>query len=216
MSPPMDVLRLGRMGWDAGWEVQTAAHAAVVAGAADRLILVEHPPTITLGRSTRPEDLPLTDEELRARGLSVFQASRGGSVTYHGPGQVVAYPIVNLRRRGVAMRAYVEVLEEATAGVLGEFGIEAYIRPGLTGVWTHGGKIAAIGVQVSRGVTLHGLALNVEPDLAAFDLVVPCGLAGEPVTSMAREGVETDMVHVEEALVGWVQRSLAQAGCLGR
>jgi len=178
---------------------QERAHAEVREGAPDQLLLYEHPPTVTLGRATAPAHLLASAEELRARGIELHEVGRGGSVTYHGPGQLVGYPIVDLRRRDLSAHAFVRLLEGALIGTLTEFGVQAYARGGLTGVWTDRGKIAAIGIRVSRGVTLHGFALNVTTDLSPFSLLVPCGLASESVTSMREMGVEAGLDEVAAA-----------------
>ncbi|MEN6665312.1 MAG: lipoyl(octanoyl) transferase LipB [Phycisphaerae bacterium] len=152
------------------------------------LILVEHdPPVITLGKAAKPQNVVADEATLAAAGIEVHQVTRGGDVTYHGPGQIVGYPIVNLRALDSDVRAYVWRLEETLIRVLGRFDIEAFRRKGLTGVWVGDCpcKIAAIGVAVSRWVTYHGFALNVDPNLAHFDLIVPCGIADAEVTSMA-------------------------------
>ena len=201
------------MSWAAAWDIQTAAHAAVVAGGPDRLLLVEHPPTITLGRSTRPEDLPVPEADLRARGFEVVRVSRGGSVTYHGPGQLVGYPIVSLRRLGMGLHQYVEALEEALIDAMGEFRVEGYVRPGMTGVWTDQGKVAAIGIHVKAGAALHGFCLDVSPDLTVYEQFVPCGLSGERVTSLHALGVPASVREVQEPVAAHVARVLADAAC---
>ncbi len=152
----------------------------------EHLLLLEHPPVITLGRSAREADVLLGEAELRALGVSVARTDRGGQVTYHGPGQLVGYPILNLYpdRRDVAR--YLRDVEEVLIRTLARFGIDAGRAPGLTGVWVGEEKIAAIGVHLSRWVTTHGFALNVTTDLSHFDLIVPCGLRKRSVTSMAR------------------------------
>jgi len=211
VTPPFETLHLGPMSWAAAWDIQTAAHAAVVAGGTGRLLLVEHPPTITLGRSTRPEDLPVPEGDLRARGLEVVRVSRGGSVTYHGPGQLVGYPIVSLRRLSMGPHQYVEALEEALIDALAEFRVEGYVRSGMTGVWTDHGKVAAIGIQVKAGATLHGFCLNVSPDLAVYEQFVPCGLWGERVTSLHALGVTASVREVEEPVAAHLVRVLADA-----
>lgn len=185
----IEVVRLGRVPWGEALAVQEAAHASVCAGGPERLLLVEHPPTVTLGRGTRPEDLVWTPEQLLERGYAVHEASRGGSTTYHGPGQLVGYPIVSVRGRRLGLHAYVRILEETLIDVLDAMGVEAFPREGLTGVWTTRGKIAAIGIAVRRGVSLHGFALNLDVGPASFAGIVPCGLAAEAVTSLAAHGV---------------------------
>ncbi|MBI1951533.1 MAG: lipoyl(octanoyl) transferase LipB [Acidobacteria bacterium] len=155
-------------------------------GMEERLLLLEHPPVITLGRNARREDVLHDEKTLRALGVSVEETNRGGQVTYHGPGQLVGYPILNLGpdRRDVAR--YLRDLEEVLIRTLARFGLQAGRVPGLTGVWAGREKIASIGVHLSRWVTTHGFALNVNTDLSRFGLIVPCGLRGGAVTSMQR------------------------------
>jgi lipoyl(octanoyl) transferase len=151
------------------------------------LLLLEHDPAvITIGRRGSSEDILLDEQALAERNVQVRQASRGGEVTWHGPGQLVGYAVVDLARRDRNVRGHVRLLEEAIIRTLAEFNITGYRREGFgyTGVWTEAGKIAAIGVAVHRWVTYHGLALNVCPDMHAFDMIVPCGLSGEKVTSL--------------------------------
>jgi lipoyl(octanoyl) transferase len=158
----------------------------------DVLLLVEHEPVVTLGRGTRAASLPLPPAELERRGLSVVEVERGGDVTYHGPGQLVGYPILDLREHRPDLHWYLRTLEDALITALGTLDIEASRNPGLTGVWTAGRKIASIGIHVKQWVTLHGFALNVTTDLAGFDLVVPCGIQNVVMTSVAEELLRTD------------------------
>jgi len=153
----------------------------------DILLLVEHPPVITLGRGTRPGSLPLSQPELEKRGVEVFEIERGGDVTFHGPGQLVGYPILDLRRHREDLHWYLRQLEAALIGALEKLGIQAGVNPGLTGVWTGGRKIASIGIHVKQWVTFHGFALNVHTDLSYFDLIVPCGIKDVIMTSVSRE-----------------------------
>lgn len=153
----------------------------------DLLLLVEHDPVITLGRGTRATSLPLSAEEIRRRGVDVFEVERGGDVTYHGPGQLVGYPIVDLNRHRPDLHWYLRELEGAVIDALADLEIPAERRPGLTGVWTRGRKIASIGIHVKQWVTFHGFALNVVNDLANFGLIVPCGIENVVMTSVARE-----------------------------
>ena len=155
----------------------------------DLLLLVEHPPTYTLGRSSTPEHLLLDRTRLEAdHGIEVFDIERGGSATYHGPGQLVGYPIMDLRKRGRDVHEFIRLLEQVLIGVLGEFGLKAGIRPGLTGVWIGDErKIASIGIHVRHWITMHGFALNAAPDLSHFQWIQPCGLDLDVMTSMARE-----------------------------
>ncbi len=158
----------------------------------DVLLLLEHPPVITLGRNAQPRNLLHSEAELNRRGVEVFECDRCGDVTFHGPGQLVGYPIFDLRgfTPKLGAVAFVRKLEEVLIRTCEEFGISTQRIPGLTGVWADGNgvpaKIAAIGVHISRAVTSHGFALNVSTDLDYFGLIVPCGIVGKPVTSMAK------------------------------
>jgi lipoate-protein ligase B len=204
----MDVQDLGVMPYRDAWARQEAAHAEVLAGGEERLILVEHPPVITFGRRAGvARHLIASDEQLAKLGVEVVQSDRGGDITFHGPGQVVAYPIVRLNDHQLSVGAYVHGLERAVVATLAEFGVAASADAGAVGVWTDAdgtlAKVCAIGVRIKRGISLHGLALNVETDLAYFDLIVPCGLPGRPVTSMRKlMGERTpDVAAVKQALV---------------
>lgn len=180
---------------DAGSIVYSAAHTwqrdlhcrRVAGTIPDLVLLLEHPHVFSLGRRFRPEHLLAPVEELHRRGIEVCEADRGGSITYHGPGQLVAYPVVDLRTEDKPQPdviAYLRLLEAATLATVTDFGIRGELRPGLTGVWVGDAKLGAIGVNVSRGVTKHGMALNVDPDLGLFASMVPCGIPGAAVTSM--------------------------------
>jgi lipoyl(octanoyl) transferase len=173
---------------------------------ADVLWLLEHPPVYTRGRRSAEEELPMRAEWYEAQGIEVHETDRGGRVTYHGPGQLVAYPIVSLKPYGDDVREYVRRLERVAIAALAEHGVETKTIEGLTGVWTMGEppgsaagaaearKIGSIGVHVSRGVTTHGMAINVNNDLQPFDWVVPCGIEGARATSLGRElGGEQDL-----------------------
>ena len=151
----------------------------------DTLLLLEHPPTITVGRRGSLQDVYAPAAELRCRGIDVVNTTRGGLVTYHGPGQLVGYPIVALRPRRLSVPCYVRALELAIVDALGETGIDAHLHEQHVGVWTSAGKIAAIGVAQRHGVTLHGFAVNLQPDLAHFALINPCGIGELGVTSAA-------------------------------
>lgn len=160
----------------------------------DLLLLTEHPATYTCGRGTRPEHLHGDARSYARAGIELHEVERGGSATYHGPGQLVGYPIVDLRPRGRDVHNYMRNLEQVLIRTLAGLGIEAGIRPGLTGVWTGGRKVAAIGIHVSQWVTMHGFAINVAPNLAHFRGIVPCGLSGEEVTAIAELVEETPTV----------------------
>jgi lipoyl(octanoyl) transferase len=152
--------------------------------APDVLLLLEHPPVITLGRNGDWHNLVVSEETLAARGVTRFQVDRGGDITYHGPGQLVGYPLLKLERQEQDVHRYMRNLEETIIRVAGDYGIEAQREGKLTGVWTSAGKICAMGVHISRWVTRHGFALNINTDLSYYDLIIPCGLIGKQVSSM--------------------------------
>jgi lipoyl(octanoyl) transferase len=158
----------------------------------DHLLLVEHEPVVTLGRGARAESLPITAAELARRGILQYEVERGGDVTFHGPGQLVGYPILNLREHREDLHWYLRTLEEGLIQALEGLGIPAERHPGLTGVWTRGRKIASIGIHVKQWVTYHGFALNVNTDLSYFDLIIPCGIRDVVMTSVAMELGRTD------------------------
>lgn len=190
------------MEYGAAYAVQKETEAAIKAGeSADTLLLVEHPHVITIGRRAAPTTgILATPEELAARGVAVHEANRGGKMTYHGLGQLVGYPIINLSPDREDVHAYVRDLEEALMRALADFNIESFRVEKLTGVHTARGKVAAIGVHISRWVTTHGFALNVNTDLGYFNLILPC--EGEPVTSMKELlGREVPLSEVEERVV---------------
>lgn len=178
------VLRPGRMEYAAAWELQRRLADDVRHGGPEHLILLEHPPTYTLGARAREAHLLVSEASLRALGAQVFRVDRGGDVTYHGPGQLVGYPILHVRARGLGPVAYVRLLEETIIGALRAYDVVAGRVEGYPGVWVDGAKIAAIGVRISGGVSMHGFALNVNTDLSFFERIVPCGLTGAPVTSL--------------------------------
>jgi len=161
----------------------------------DQLLLVEHPHVITLGRNGQVQNLLASDEVLRRAGIAFHPTDRGGDVTYHGPGQLVGYPIFDLREWKRDVVAYVRALEQALIDALADYGIAGGREQGMTGVWVAGRKIAAIGVHISRWVTSHGFALNVTTDLSYFQYIVPCGLA-KPVTSMAECGARPERAEL--------------------
>jgi lipoyl(octanoyl) transferase len=206
MAGEILVVRCGIVPYEEARELQRRLAARRQRGeVADVLLLLEHPPVYTRGRRSRPEELPMGVEWYEAQGIEVRDTDRGGLVTYHGPGQLVAYPIVHLGAYGDDVHRYVRGLERVTIEALGEAGVRARTIAGLTGVWTEGEppptisakparKIGSIGLHVSRGVTTHGLAINVNNDLQPFEWVVPCGIEGVGMTSLARElGAEQDL-----------------------
>jgi lipoyl(octanoyl) transferase len=188
--------QLGRVDYGRALEIQQQAAADRKLGlTGDQLLLLEHPHVITLGRNGHMENLLASDEILARAGISFYPTDRGGDVTYHGPGQLVGYPILDLRDWKRDVGAYVRAVEQCIIDTLGDYSIEAGRIPKLTGVWVDGRKIAAIGVHLSRWVTSHGFALNVSTDLSYFQYIVPCGLT-KPVTSMAALGVRATLDEV--------------------
>lgn len=189
-SPLLDVVELGIMPYKEALDLQLELHSQVADGRRpDTLLLLEHPHTFTLGRRGRMEDILIDRAELDRLGVEVHHTDRGGEVTYHGPGQLVGYPIIDLRRwRGGPLK-YVRALERMLADTLDAFGISATSEGHPTGVWVDDKKIAAIGVKVGRRVTTHGFALNVSPDLRFFKYIVPCGMPQSSVTSIERESL---------------------------
>ena len=230
------LLQLGRVSYRKGLEIQARVVEARKAGRiGDTLLLLEHDPVITLGRNASRANVLASDEWLAARGVELHEVNRGGDVTYHGPGQLVGYPIVDLRGEWPGKRGpflgpvdFVRLLEEALIRTCGEFGVMAKRVKGCTGVWTFGGgessqlsvlssqktqkrekKLAAIGVHVSQGVTSHGFALNVTTDLRDFEWIVPCGIADRGVTSLELEAADSAQPTMERA-------ANAAARCFGR
>jgi lipoyl(octanoyl) transferase len=191
-NPPLMYARdIGLMRYRDAWALQEQAHADVLAGGEERVLLVEHPPVITFGRRAGVErNLLASDGQLAALGVEVVPSDRGGDITFHGPGQLVAYPIVRLNDHGLSVGGYVHGLEDAVVRTLARFGVSAGKDACAVGVWTDdagtSAKLCAIGVRIRRGVSLHGLALNVTTDLNFFNLIVPCGLQCRAVTSLAK------------------------------
>jgi lipoyl(octanoyl) transferase len=217
MTPRLLVARLGRVPYAEALELQRAVARARIAGrvADDVLLLVEHPPVFTLGRSTKASSLPLDADALRTRGAEVFEIERGGDVTFHGPGQLVGYPVVDLKRHRKDLHWYLRQVEEALIRGVAGFGVAAGRHAGYTGVWAGDGdplgtdgswaprrKLASIGVHARDWVTWHGFALNVTAEpLRYFDMVVPCGIAGVEMTAVAREaGVDVEVDRAADAV----------------
>jgi lipoate-protein ligase B len=194
------VQRLGRVDYKAALALQKQTELAVKNGVQpDTLLLLEHPHTFTIGRRGDSSSILLDPEQLAARNVTLFETNRGGKVTYHGVGQVVGYPIINLSPHREDVHRYVRDLEEVLIRTMTDFGIDAFRIEGLTGVHTQRGKVAAIGVHIARWVTTHGFALNVNTDLSYFNLIIACD--GEPVTSMEELlGTETDLSVVEDRI----------------
>jgi lipoate-protein ligase B len=188
--PELWVSDLGRLPYGDALEMQRAVARDRISGALpeDVLLLVEHPPVVTLGRSSRGHNLIASPELLAARGVELFEVERGGDVTFHGPGQLVGYPVIDLKRHRRDLHWYLRTLEGSLIDALATIGLKGEQHAGLTGVWTPTGyKIASIGVHARDWVTWHGFALNVSTDLSYFDLMVPCGIRGVEMTSVARE-----------------------------
>ena len=195
------VQRLGLVTYESALAIQKQIEAEVKAGThPDTLLLLEHPHTLTIGRRGDSSAILLDEEQLRKRNVTLFETNRGGKVTYHGPGQVVGYPIIKLSPQREDVHRYVRDLEEVLIRTMSDFGIDAFRLEGLTGVHTQRGKVGAIGVHISRWVTTHGFALNVNPDLSYFDLIIAC--EGEPATSMEQLlGHETELSAVEDRII---------------
>jgi len=195
------VQQLGRVDYESALAIQKRTELAVKTGVQpDTLLLLEHPHTLTIGRRGDSSSVLLDEEQLKARNVTLFETNRGGKVTYHGLGQVVGYPIINLSPDREDVHRYVRDLEEVLIRTVSDFGIHAFRIEGLTGVHTDRGKVAAIGVHIARWVTTHGFALNVNTDLSYFNLIIAC--EGEPVTSMEELlGNEIDLSAVEDRLI---------------
>ncbi|HET6797764.1 MAG TPA: lipoyl(octanoyl) transferase LipB [Gemmatimonadales bacterium] len=200
MSPRLVVHDLGTRRYGEVLELQRDLCRRRISGELqeDLLLLVEHEPVVTLGRSARAESMPLSPSQLARRGVEVFEVERGGDVTFHGPGQLVGYPVLDLRRHREDLHWYLRRLEQSIIRALDGLNIMSGVHPGLTGVWTRGRKIASIGVHVKQWVTYHGFALNVTTQLDWFDLIVPCGIRDVVMTSVGQELGRTDSMLWQE------------------
>jgi len=180
---------LGQLGYLEALELQRSLARDRISGTIpqDVLLLVEHPPVVTLGRSSKQKHLVASPEFLQSKGVELYEVERGGDVTFHGPGQLVGYPIIDLKRHRQDLHWYLRKIEEALINSLDDYGIPGERNTAYTGVWTRGKKIASIGVHARDWVTWHGFALNVTTDLSYFDLIVPCGIDGVVMTSISRE-----------------------------
>ncbi len=194
--PPLRVIFCGTVSYQLawGWQKQLAAARAMGDLKEDVLLLLEHPPVYTMGRGGLPQHLLRGVDGLISSGAEYYEVDRGGSVTYHGPGQLVGYPIINLEETGLDPVAYLRALEDALIDACRMLGVDAWQDPPYTGVWAKPGKLAAIGVKLSgRKVTYHGFALNATTDLSAFDLIVPCGIEGRAAASLEQCGATADL-----------------------
>jgi lipoyl(octanoyl) transferase len=200
MADELWVANAGRIPYLEAVELQTRLRERRQAGEIpDSLLLLEHPPVYTKGRRTEKADLPMGDDWYRAQGIEVHDTSRGGRVTYHGPGQIVGYPIMAIGDVG----AYLRTMESAIIASLADEGVEAQIRDGLTGVWVGDRKIGSIGLHVSKGITMHGFAVNVDNDLQPFEWVVPCGIDGVRMTSLYLETKRTGGMSCFRKRIAW-------------
>jgi len=201
MLRKLHVRELGRLPYSQAWDLlKSLADQRKQGLIEDQLLLLEHPHVLTVGRNGHLENLLVSRDRMRDLGIELHEINRGGDITYHGPGQIVGYPIVDLREWKRDVVAYVRALEEVIIRTLRRYGIEGIRDPGATGVWVNGAKICALGVHISRWVTTHGFALNWTTDLKYFQYIVPCGLT-RPVTSMEQLGVRVDREALHQALV---------------
>ncbi|MGC2162362.1 MAG: lipoyl(octanoyl) transferase LipB [Silvibacterium sp.] len=217
----LNLIHLGRIEYNTALDLQKklveARHAQRIG---NTLLLLEHPPVLTLGRNSNRSNIVASDELLARRGVQIHEINRGGDVTYHGPGQLVGYPILDLRSFTPRLGAveYVRLLEEALIRACSDFGIPAQRIAGRTGVWTLPGgsipekKVAAIGVHIARGITSHGFALNVTTDLRDFDLIVPCGISDRPVTSLDLEVNHDSTIHPAPTMENAIHATAKQFG----
>jgi len=202
-----EVVNLGLVNYQEAWDFQReSVKARMEKDTPDKLILCEHNHVYTFGKSADHSNLLISPEFLKNIGAETFEIERGGDITYHGPGQLVGYPILDLNEMKIGVRKYVDLLEETLIQSLLHFGIHTHRIPELTGIWLKEGrarKIAAIGIKISRGITMHGFALNVSTDLSYFNHIIPCGIEDKDVTTMSKElGKEIDMSEVEDVYIG--------------
>lgn len=220
MARELDVVDVGTMAYGECWELQRRLFEGAIATKSSggtprqRMLIVEHPPVYTLGKSGKDSNLLVAEEFLKSIGAEFYHIDRGGDITFHGPGQLVGYPILDLSQLGIGLKAYIDAIEGAVIETMAEWGIECCRVEGASGVWiVEPGrpmrKICAVGVKSSRWVTMHGFALNVNTDLRYFDYINPCGFADRTATSMARElGERLDVERVKERLLTHLAQKL--------
>ena len=196
------LIKAGLLNYQTAWDLQRELYQQRLAGEIeDTFLLTEHPHTYTLGKSGQEENLVAEESFLNQQGIEVFRIDRGGDITYHGPGQIVGYPILDLHNHYLDVHRFLRDLEEVIIQTLAEYKIKAGRVEGLTGVWVDGAKVAAIGVKVTRWITMHGFAFNVNTDLSYFENIVPCGITDRPVTSMEKLlGSELDFEEVQNKI----------------
>lgn len=199
------LLKPGLLDYQQAWDLQKKLQQRRIKNeCADTLILTEHPHTYTIGKGGGEENLVASESSLKREGIKVYRIERGGDITYHGPGQIVGYPILDLHDYYLDTLRFLRDLEEVIILTLKDYSVEAGRIEGLTGVWVDGEKIAALGVKMSRWVTMHGFAFNINPDLAYYQNIIPCGIADKPVTSLKKVlGREVDLNEVQEKLVSY-------------
>jgi len=202
MTKPLKIVDLGTCPYGKAWEIQKDLHAKRVADEIhDTLILVEHPHVYTLGKNANARHLIASKDYLKSRGIETYNVDRGGDITYHGPGQLVGYPIFNLKDHKESVSWYVHIVEEVLIQVLANYGINAARIDKLTGVWVDNLKIAAIGMRVSRWVTMHGFALNVNTDLSLYDGIIPCGIVSKGITRIIDFAPDIQMERVKHDVI---------------
>jgi lipoate-protein ligase B len=199
----------GIVPYEKSMELQKEIHSSVANGGPDHLLLLQHDHVITMGRTANPNDILVEPNVLENLNISVHQTDRGGEVTYHGPGQLIGYPIINLRKHELGPLDYLEILKTSLSVVLNAHGLASKFKDVPTGVWVNDSKIASLGIKVSQGVTLHGFALNVNTDLDFFDYIIPCGLPEAKSTSMKKElGHSVCMTTISEKITHHLAKSL--------
>lgn len=194
---------LGFIDYKEAWDLQYVIHSSIVSNKAeDHLFLLEHPNTYTMGKTANKSNLIGDEKYLKDKNISVYEIDRGGDITYHGPGQIVGYPILNLSNWKQDTHKYLRALEEVIINVCKDFGLDCERHPDFTGVWINNKKIAAIGIRVSRWVTMHGFAFNINTDLSLFEGIIPCGINDKKVTSLQNEtGKEQNILEVKKLLL---------------